>query len=98
MFSFGSKSHRAFTTVRPPMPESKTPMDRESLMQPGKSSQWRHAATNQRLSISKGEGRVRVDFRRVSDPSPQSSPFTKGEAESAAQRCVGNLQTSSSLG
>jgi hypothetical protein len=52
----------------------------------------------QRLALSNGEDRVRVDFRRVSDPSPQSSPFTNGEAESVAQRCVGNLQTSSSFG
>jgi hypothetical protein len=29
----GSKSRSAFTTVRPPIPESKTPMGRESLMQ-----------------------------------------------------------------
>jgi len=32
----------------------------------------------------RGEGRVTIDFRRVSD----LSPFTNGEAESVAQLCV----------
>src|SRR6266436_5940910 len=37
-----------------------------------------------RLSLSKGEGRVRVSaFGRVQDPSPQSSPRKRGEAEKA---------------
>src|SRR6266436_1294543 len=97
MFSFGSKSHRAFTTVRPPIPESKTPIGRESLMLAWKIIAVATRCNYQRLALSKGEGGVRVDFLRVNDPSPQSSPLTKGEAESAAQRCVGNLQTSSSL-
>src|SRR4029077_5789996 len=57
MFSFGSKSRSAFTTVRPPMPESKTPIGRESLMQRGNSSQRCRAATTCRLSLLKGEGR-----------------------------------------
>ena len=36
------------------------------------------------LSLSKGEGRVRVfAFGRIQDPSPQSSPRKRGEAEKA---------------
>src|SRR5215471_15708834 len=40
MFSFGNRSRSALTTVSPPMPESKTPIGRESLMQPGT---WRRS-------------------------------------------------------
>src|SRR5690242_7493229 len=38
MFSFGSKSRSALTTVNPPIPESNTPIGRSSLMQRGNSS------------------------------------------------------------
>src|SRR5207249_12201064 len=57
MFSFGSRSRSAFTTVRPPMPESKTPMGRASLMQ--RESQ-RDAATLQLVAspFVKGRGRL----------------------------------------
>src|SRR5882762_667325 len=57
MFSFGSKSRSAFTTVRPPMPESKTPIGRESLMQ--RETHRSDAAPQLRVAspFLKGEGR-----------------------------------------
>src|SRR3979490_131945 len=56
MSSLGSRSRSALTTVRPPMPESKTPMGRGSLIPRENSSRSRQAASACPLSLLKGRG------------------------------------------
>src|SRR5207302_2140270 len=71
MFSFGSKSRSALTTVRPPMPESQPPIGRRSLMQHQNSLLSRRPATTSPSPFQ----RVRVNLQlSIPHLNPHPSP------------------------